>query len=224
MIGRIGRAVLLGGLLLGGCTNQPVDTSINPILSEAWDTIGASVRPKPAPSGPLITREKLATISAPVLLITVEQSGEQGTAIPLGVNGDAVTWITANGASLTFKGQALFSTRGLGADLLTAEMGGLPAAIASRSPARYGRAMRFINGDESIRKERYFCELTRDGSETRVVLGRSHATTRLRESCYELNGSYEFQNLFWVGGDGTVWDSRQWVSATVGHLVVQRLQ
>ncbi len=220
---KLGLAAVLAAAFLAGCSNAPVDTSINTIVKGSLETIIAAVRPAPERSGPVITRAEVEAAAVPLILIDVPVSGDQATAIVFGRNANSVTWITRNGVTLTLKNGALFSTRGLGPDLLTATTAGLEDALPRRVPARYARDLRFIAGDESIRKDRFFCELVNEGAEDRVVLQHRHATMRMRESCYALESGREFTNLYWVGSDGTVWDSRLWVSDLAEYIIVQRL-
>ncbi|WP_145963084.1 YjbF family lipoprotein [Mangrovicoccus ximenensis] len=220
---KLGLAALLAASVLGGCGNAPVDTSINSIIRGSLQTIVAAVRPAPERTGPVITRAEVEAAAMPLILIDVPVTGDQATAIVFGTNGNSVTWITLNGVTLTLKEGALFSTRGLGPDLLAATTSGLETALPRRAPARYARDLRYIAGDESIRKDRFFCELANEGGEDRVVLQMRHSTTRMRESCYAMEGGREFTNLYWVGADGMVWDSRQWVSDQAGYIHVQRL-
>nr|WP_226898460.1 YjbF family lipoprotein [Mangrovicoccus algicola] len=219
---RLGLATLLAGLL-SACTNAPVDTSINSVLLSSLRTIGSSLTPAEPQPRPVVSRAQVEQADVPLILIDVEISGDQATAIRFGQNRNADTWITLNGVTVTLKEGALFSTRGLGPDLLSATTDGLEQALPARRAARYGRDLRYIAGDESIRRERFFCELVPEGAEARVVLQMRHSTTRMRESCYELEGPRNFTNLYWVGSDGMVWDSRQWVGETVGYLRIQRL-
>lgn len=209
-------------LTLAGCGNAPVDDSSNAFFLGAIKEIQAKIAARNTPPFSL-TRAQLAQVQVPVLWIEVEKNGSVGSAIPIGVNRDLITWTTANAATLLTKDGVLFGTRGLGPDLLTAETEALRAALATRSSARYERKFRFIGGDESLRVDRYFCELENDGAAVREVLELRFETTQMRETCFALNSEHEFRNIYWIGAEGTIWDSRQWVSPDAGSLIIQRL-
>ncbi|WP_172326969.1 YjbF family lipoprotein [Mangrovicoccus sp. HB161399] len=220
---KLGLAAVLAASLLAACGNAPVDTSINSIISGSLQTIGAAIFPPPPREGPVVTRAQVEAAAVPLIMVDMEVTGDQATAIVFGNNGNAVTWITLNGVTFTLKNGALFSTRGLGPDLLTATTKGLADALPRRATARYARDLRFIAGDESILKDRFFCELVNEGPEDRVVLQVRHSATRMRESCYAMESGRDFTNIYWVGADGIVWDSRQWISEMAGYVEIRRL-
>ncbi|WP_171060695.1 YjbF family lipoprotein [Poseidonocella sp. HB161398] len=200
-----------------------MDSSLNTVILGSLQTIGSALTPGEERTGPVVTRETVERAGRPLILIDVPVTGDQATAIAFGRNGNAETWITRNGVTFTLKGGALFSTRGLGPDLLSATTAGIETALPQRASAKYARDLRFIGGDESIQKFRFYCELVNEGPEDRVVLQLRHSTTRMRESCYALEGSRSFTNLYWVGSDGMLWDSRQWVSEMAQYVTIQRL-
>lgn len=214
--------LVAAALMLVGCSNEAVDTSSNSFILDAGSSLWAQLR-QPSSADFTLTRAQLATVDYPVLWVTSMSSGAAGSAIPVGINLDAVTWITANAVTIVTKDDILFGTRGLGADLMTAETAAARRAVRARQTTSYARDYRFLSGDESIRKERYFCEMDNDGPATREVLGLRHATTQMRETCFALEGGQEFQNVYWVGPEGVIWDSIQWVGALSGYLSIQRL-
>lgn len=208
--------------LLGACSNEAVDTTSNSFILDAGSSLWSRLR-QPSQADFTLTRAQLASVDYSVLWVTSQLSGAEGSAIAVGINRDAITWITANAVTLVTKDDLLFGTRGLGADLMTTETAPARRALRARQADSYPRIYRFLSGDESIRKERYFCEMENDGPATREVLDIRHATTQMRETCYALDGGREFQNVYWVGADGVVWDSVQWVGPLSGYLNIQRL-
>lgn len=209
-------------LSLVGCGNEPVDTTTNSLILDAGGALFSILKRTPEQNFSL-TRAQLAGINTPLLWIEVPATESSGSALAVAQNQDAVTWVTANAATLITKNDVIFGTRGLGPDLLTAETEQSTAAIQRRTASRYPKTYRFLDGDETIRKERYFCEMEIDGAETRTILEIRHNTTRFRESCYALKGVREFRNQYWVGADGTIWESSQWISPQAGYLRFQRL-
>lgn len=215
-------SVIAGVALVGACSNEPVDTTNNAFIYGAGESLWSSLRGKPEESFSL-TRAQLAGVTFSVLWVEALKTGAEGSAIPIGTNGDAVTWTTANAVTMVTKDDILFGTRGLGADLLTTETERVQEAVRTRRSGSYPRVYRFLAGDESIRKERYFCELENDGPATREILHVTHRTTQLRESCYAFDGTKEFRNIYWVGSNGVIWESLQWIGPQSGFLRIQRL-
>lgn len=215
-------SLVVGMAVLSGCSNSSVDTTTNTFILDAGASLWSKLKRQPDSEFSL-TRAQLEGVDFPVIWIESTLSGAAGSAIPIGVNQDAVTWITANAVTLVTKDDLLFGTRGLGADLLTTETEPARSALRARKNDSYQRTYRFLSGDESIRKERYFCEMENDGPASRQILGVSHNTTQMRETCFALSGAREFRNVYWVGSEGTVWESLQWVGPMSGSLIMQRL-
>lgn len=213
-------------LALTGCSNAPVESSATSALVESGAALGDLVR-RPGRGGAAapqpITRAQLDQISVPVLYVELQRTGAGAAALVAGRNRQALTWHTVNKIAFTTKSGVLFSTRGLGGDLLAAQTEATLRALRQGGAPRYARDMRYIAGDETIRKERYFCEMESDGPAQRVVVQQRFQTTQMRETCYALEGHLEFRNVYWIGSDGTIWDSRQWVGPAVGYVALQRL-
>lgn len=64
-----------------------------------------------------------------------------------GGNGDVQTWKLADGVSLSFLDAVLFSSRGLGADLMSADVSGTRAMLAGDGSARHIRLHSYLDGE-----------------------------------------------------------------------------
>jgi len=60
-----------------------------------------------------------------------------------------------------------------------------------------------------------------DRRENITLYERVYQTQVYVESCD--GGGESFQNYFWRGANGVIWQSRQWISAETGYLGYQRL-
>lgn len=214
--------VAIACLGLAACSSDGLDGSTDAFVADLAGTLAGQVLAPRAPAPPL-TRASIASIEAPLIQIRVERSGATAPALPFARNGDAQTWLTGDQIALVIKDGVLFATRGLGPDLLAAETTATLRAVRAGGMDRYTRNMRFLDGDDALRVERYFCEMENDGPTQRVVLEVRHATRQMRETCYALDGPMEFRNVYWIGADGTVWDSRQWISRDFGYVRISRL-
>lgn len=160
-------------------------------------------------TGPLLLADSKA-LDAPVMLV------QQGR------NGDAVTWHTGDRVALTFKDGVLVATRGLGADLMTADVNNTRAMLTGRAmPAFYTRFHSHLDGTVETRFRSFQCEVAGREPETIKIGGRARDVTRIEERC--LSPGLEVRNEFWRGADGTLWKTRQWVNEDSGYLMTQRL-
>lgn len=170
------------------------------------------------PPVPAFSRAVLERAGMPVLVATVERRGAVATLIQSGRNGDVVTWRTGDGVTLSFDRGILVATRGLGFDLMAADVNGTQRALdGARGP--FVRVHRYLDGENRDRFERLTCEMAPPTVDPVAILGTVHATRRHTETC---RGAGEpIVNQYWRTTDGRIWKTRQWVSAGTGHLVVE---
>lgn len=196
--------------------------------------LGQTLRQRRAEPEPFsLTREQLTAAGfAQPLLVARLESGVTAGLTPAASNRGFITWQTQDGIALIGRGDVLAGTRGLGADLLSAETEPVLLALAAGRSDRYRRTLRRLDGEGRILVQDYACELALGPAETVVVLGRAHPTRRSAETCRPLSEpspetppayrAEPFANTYNVG-DGTIWRSRQWVGPALGHIVLERV-
>lgn len=201
--------VFCGLLLLLGCGNDPSpgNTTVGQVRL-AFDQI------KRAPSGP--TAEQIrANVTphlraqfggAPLKVATLEKPTLSSLLIGVGQNGDVSTFTTPDGVSFAFESGMLVATRGLGADLMTADVGQSLHALSAGGGAGVVRIHRYLDGDEQIMIRSFVCDIRRD------------AGGIWRERCS--GPLLEFENTYQIAADGTLVGSRQWISPLRGYLTV----
>ncbi|MGB0660459.1 MAG: YjbF family lipoprotein [Mangrovicoccus sp.] len=217
-------AGLFGAALFGlaGCSSNVFEPGGSDLFTGAIQAVIQVFGERPDVTQ--LTTGQFAQFDVPVILVTLEDGVTFATAIPLGQNKNMVTWITGDGKSVMLKDGVLFGTRGLINDLMTAETDLVDRQLSSRQAGEYTRAFRFLAGDESITVDRFYCELTNDGQVSRRILDVTRSTTQWRELCFGINTDTEFENFYWLGGDGTIWDSRQWAGPYQGGIQIQTIQ
>jgi len=159
--------------------------------------------------------------SQPTDLLRVSIIAREATAlvIPAGTNGTKTTWFSEDGLSVTFDQGVLIGTRGLGDDLMGANVSGTISSL--RTGGNYLKTMQFLDGLDQIETQTFECIAVPIRTETITIIERDQAATVTEETC---SGSEQlFKNTYWTGPDGVVWQARQWVSPDVGYLGYQRL-
>lgn len=166
--------------------------------------------------------EALSQSGAPALIVAVEDR-EQTAVFLRRVRRDGVeNWISADEVSLDFRSGFLVGSRGLGGDLMTADVAQSRALVLS---GRAGTAKRFhsyLGGEDQVEIRTYVCEIASRGARD-VDLGKRVVATRLmQERCQGADQS--FQNLYWVDpGRGEIVQSRQWAGAEIGPLASRQV-
>jgi len=178
--------------------------------------------PAPTPDPAALIASGLKSVKGPVILAVVENRNALAVLGQLGANGRYRTWTTRDKQMLTFKSGVLVSTRGLGTDLMAADA---DQAIALVTGRRVGQALRthyYLNGEGTTISVTLRCEISPGPSEALTLGALRISTRRMTESCSQ--GADRVENTYWVAGDGVIWQSRQWIGARTGYLVVQRLR
>lgn len=168
-----------------------------------------------------LTRQILDAQTQPLILAILPANGTFSSLNRIGENGPVTTWVTPDGATVSFRDGVVVATRGLGADLMTSDMKGTLAALAGRTDGYYQRFQGMLGGQSEIVYRSFQCRVTARAPETVVIVGRAHATTRTEESC--VSPEVAVTNVYWRGTDGTMWKSRQWIGAEIGYLETERL-
>lgn len=211
------RSTILGALLLAlaGCGSDDLPESP---LGTAARTVGGLVLPgDPAPDArAVLTPEALAASPTAVMLLVTERTDRGLTLVPLSVNRGTEQWTDADGGGILRRHGILVGTRGLGFDLLTADVDGLARALRAGGGRDVLRVNRHLRGDDRIAVRRYLCDVVAVGSETLAFYGRSVRTTVWEERCQGEEDA--FVNRYWRENDGTVRRSRERVSPEVGHV------
>lgn len=157
----------------------------------------------------ILTREDFAE---PVMRVQIPSRGANAVLSRVAVNKDVETWLAVDNISLSFQKGVLVASRGLGFDLMGADAQNTLKAIAGGGDKIYRRQMRYLTGDHHSTYLTAGCSLKPLGAET-VGGQRLH---RIEERC-EARPS-EFTNIFWLNSSGTIVQSQQWVSPSVGYI------
>ncbi|WP_342076458.1 YjbF family lipoprotein [Yoonia sp. SS1-5] len=142
--------------------------------------------------------------AAPVIYVAAPKLGVAATLRKVGQNGAVTTWRSADGVQLSYRDGLLVATRGLGHDMMTADVSPLRTAIA-RGGGSYERRISRLTGAFALDFVNWRCQLRKTDARD------------YRETCKSPAG--RFENSYRVDGAGRVIGSRQWVSEPVGALV-----
>jgi len=219
---RLSARLLAGALalaLVAGCGNENagpgpvvgmVSTMAQATLAKAKARrAGGEAAQAAAP----VTRADLEQYGKPILRTVVPSRGLDGFLTISDQKGAVVTWTTTDGATFSLRDGVLIQTRGLGPDLMSAEVPSV-AALATAG-GTHQRVYYFLGADDQGTRRTYDCTIKVIGPDRIEVFGRTHATTHVEETCARTYGS--IKNDFWIEG-AKIRQSRQWVSAGIGHV------
>lgn len=177
------------------------------------------------PKGPdpraVLTRAQLDIVDQPTLLAELPMLEVAATLALSGQNAKVSTWASGDQASLSFQNGVLVATRGLGPDLMSADIAGTMSMLATGRLEYYPRYVSYLDGEYQTQYRVFQCKRTASTRDRTVIFDRSHNTTRIEETC--TTPGRTVTNIYWTGPDGFVWKARQWVSADAGYLWTERL-
>jgi Group 4 capsule polysaccharide lipoprotein gfcB, YjbF len=177
--GKLAAAVAVLALLVG-CGNDksgpnPVVAAIGGMakssMAKAKAKQAGGQAPASAPVTPADQRAKLEAGGKPVLLVAAAALGRTALLTVRDTKGDVLTW-SADGATFSQRGGVLIQTRGLGADLMSAEA---PSVGQLRSGASYQRIYYFLGPDDQGTRRTYDCTSSVVGPESIEIMARRHA-------------------------------------------------
>ena len=212
--------------LLAGCGNDKSGPSpmVAAIGTMAKQTVAKAKAKKSGgqPAGKAATpaelRAQLEAAGKPVLLVSSKTLGRTGFLGVRDAKDDVLTWETPDGAAFSQRNGVLIQTRGLGADLMSAQA---PSVGQLLQPGTsYQRIYYFLGDDDQGTRRTYDCITSVVGKESIEVLGKTHDATHVTEVCTRPQG--KLSNDYWVEG-GSIRKSRQWVSGFVGYIDFERV-
>lgn len=168
-----------------------------------------------------LTRAVIDRSPQPLILAEMPDLGVLATLIPAGTNGNVVTWRTGQNQMLSFDGGVLVATRGLGADLMSADVTATRAALNGGPSQGYARLLSYLDGDEGTLLRAMVCDMAPGTAATVDSFGLSFATTLRVETCRTTG--FTARNRYWLNPDGTMRRTEQWVGPGAGTLVAEWL-
>ncbi len=154
-----------------------------------------------------------------VLLVTLRARGAVAPMLRVGENAGNTTWISPGKVSMTFRDDILISTRGLGDDLMGADIPGLRAALNARSGTTT-RKQSYLNSLDQIRISELSCTVASAGIEDVATTKGPRSLTKVTESCQ--GPRLVFENVYWMDGTRIV-KSLQAISPTQGFIEAELL-
>ena len=164
----------------------------------------------------------LAATTQPLLLVEAENIGASALLNQHARRDGTIDWRTGDNVSITLNRGVVIATRGFGDDLMSADVDQTLAMLQNRPTAQdYPRFLSRLDGEYQTEFESFLCRRTGQDGETLNSYGRLRQTVKITELCRNPGGSFE--NTYWVGSDGTMWKSRQWVSPDIQYVETELL-
>lgn len=154
-----------------------------------------------------LTPELRAQIGRPTLIAELPRLKVAAVVIEVARNGGYTSWQAEDGVGLSTKAGMLTSTRGIGFDLMSADIDGPLAVITGRAQGHASRIHRFLDGEDQEVIRSFVCAYARDGS-------------HVIETC-DATG-FTIENQYWLDLHNEIWRSQQWVGERNGYILLEK--
>lgn len=217
---RLGTLAALGcSLVLAACSSGGEGSEVSKLVRDyAAQKIGGNKAAGPQRVTPQQIQQVAAQSKQPLVLIDFPAKKSNALIIEIGRNGPVQTYATSARQTVSLENGLARGSRGLGGDLMSADLGRLPNLIAQRRGGIVHRELRFLNGEDVTVRYHFSCKV--DVGPT----GGTPRTTAMTEDCTQINGLTSFINTYEVNGNGRVLKSKQWFGPTLGDAVIQQIR
>ena len=173
----------------------------------------------PAPTAPVLTRAQADANPGGFLVMNAYGGSLVAALAAGGSNGNRITWISAEGLSVTTQNSLMVATRGFPRDLMAADVSGVMRALVASGGAAT-RRQEVLSDTDQIETVTYACNVTSKGRETIGILGRQIGTERFEEAC--ASDRLAFTNQYWIDDTGTMVRSLQAIAPESGYIQLDR--
>lgn len=207
---------LLLAVLLTACgSQQGLDQAL-------FAEIVASSERRAQPSlSETLNEDALAGLPGPLLLLKIPSRNAEALAGSAGDFDGHEVWATQDAITLSFQSGVLSTTRGLGNDLMSADLSEVVAALGGQS-TEATRTVQYLTGEEQIETRVFLCDYLRHANVGTETLFETFVTTQTTERCVSSDRTIE--NRYWVTASGTLVKSKQWIGPLNGYLYVERIK
>ena len=152
----------------------------------------------------------LSKFNQPIILISSLDKTNEATLVALGNNEEKLTWVSADGISVSYDNGVLIATRGYSQDLLSLKYKN-PANLFSASEIKYDKVHRYLSGQNSYYDINFKCTGKKKFSKPTQILEYNLSVDTFVEKCK--HSSYNYVNTYdLLAGTTIVLKSKQWIS------------
>jgi len=165
-------------------------------------------------------------IGPELMRVSIPAIEAEATLGPVARQDGVTVWQTLDGITLSFRGGSLIATRGLGDDLMSADVAGRlemlrNSRVSSASEGGYYPHIRsYLDGEDRTVFRSYQCRRVVPTESDTESNGDSELR-RIEELC--VSPTDRFTNVYWLDPNGAVIRSRQWISPTLEHMETARV-
>ncbi len=213
---------VLLSLLCLSCSSDSIISSEKTSFYRIYNDI---VIRKAAPSTPKQSKNKnvydkawLSKFSQPIILLSSLDGKKTATLVALGNYKNRLTWVSADGISVSFLNGILIATRGYSQDLLESQQNGLDTLFTDNTKKRL-KKYRYLNSENQYEELIFTCSVVEKRDTPSSFLSITLETTKFTEICKAAKTSHT-NEYYVLPNTSIVLKSKQWISATNGSILI----
>ena len=211
---------VLLSLLCLSCSSDSIISSEKTLLYKIYKDV-IMTRPASSPSKDinektLYDKAWLSKFNHPIILLSSLDGKNTATLVALGNYKDKLTWVSADGISVSFFNGILIATRGYSEDLMESQHNDLNTLFSKNTKKRI-KKYRYLNGENQYRELTFTCSVVEKINTPSFFLDMRLETTKFTETCKA--GTTSHTNEYYVlPNTSIVLKSKQWISETNGSI------
>ena len=211
----LGAALMLATVACGPLNENNISTGALKAVQAKFGGTPAT----PAPTPPVLTRAQVDANPDGFMVLNAYNGTLVAALAAAGSNGNRITWISADGLSVTTQNGVMVATRGFPRDLMAADVDAtMRALIAGGGTAT--RVHETLSGTDQLVTQTFACTLASQGRETVGIMGRQIGTEVFGETCR--SDRLSFTNRYWISDDGRMVRSLQAIAPESGYIQLDR--
>ncbi len=201
-------------VFLKACSSDDVVTKESNELLSIFRNIAKEIQSSPKESTKVKEIQKtnlwLSKFNQPIILVSSLDKTNEATLVALGNNEEKLTWVSADGISVSYDSGVLIATRGYSQDLLSLKYKN-PAKLFSASSIEYDKVHRYLSGENKYYDIHFKCRGVKKFSKPIQILEYNLSVDTFVETC--AHRLYNYVNEYdLLAGTTIVLRSKQWIS------------
>lgn len=210
-------------VVFSACGNQPDQGGVSKAIQQAVLKEKGNTPGMPTADGLQRTiAEALGNTDRRLSIAVVENRNSFTFLTEIATNGSFSTWGSPDRRTITERQGFITATRGLGADLMSADVADSIGLVRTRKAGQASRKHIYLDGQNREVATRFDCSIYVTGQQSISIGEISTAVTTVTERCKGASASFE--NTYQVAPSGRIIQSRQWLGPVNGFLTVQKLR
>jgi hypothetical protein len=163
-------------------------------------------------------RAWLSKFNQPIIVLSSSDGKTGATLVALGNYQNRLTWVSADGISVSFLNGILIATRGYSQDLMESKHSNIDSFMTHPAKSR-SKTYRYLNGENEYIELNFSCFVAIERNNTSSFLDLTLKTTKFSENCK--SGSFRHTNEYYVlPNTNIVLKSKQWISEANGYIFI----